>query len=207
MKSYNILIKIIIEFKIIITIFSTDSNFLINLVFQSFTMKKLFFLIILINVAMVSQTKETNQVNTILNQWHKAAADAKFDNYMNALTPDARYIGTDATENWSKQEFIAFAKPYFDKGKAWSFSVLQRNIYISKDRKTAWFDELLDTQMKICRGSGILIKSGKNWKIQHYVLSMTVPNNNSDEVIKIKEKIENLLIEKLKSNSKGSKTQ
>ena len=207
MKSYNILIKIIIEFKIIITIFSTDSNFLINLVFQSFTMKKLFFLIILINVAMVSQTKETNQVNTILNQWHKAAADAKFDNYMNALTPDARYIGTDATENWSKQEFIAFAKPYFDKGKAWSFSVLQRNIYISKDRKTAWFDELLDTQMKICRGSGILIKSGKNWKIQHYVLSMTVPNNNSDEVIKIKEKIENPLIEKLKSYSKGNKTQ
>ena len=170
-------------------------------------MKKLFFLIILINVAMVSQTKETNQVNTILNQWHKAAADAKFEEYMNALTPDARYIGTDATENWSKQEFIAFAKPYFDKGKAWSFSALQRNIYISKDKKTAWFDELLDTQMKICRGSGILIKSGKNWKIQHYVLSMTVPNNNSDEVIKIKEKIENPLIEKLKSNSKGNKTQ
>jgi hypothetical protein len=31
--------------------------------------------------------------------------------------------------------------------------------------QTAWFDELLDTQMKICRGSGILVKENKQWKI------------------------------------------
>ena len=164
-------------------------------------MKKLVLLFFIISISGKAQIKEETQINILLNQWHLAASHAKFDDYMNALTPDARYIGTDATENWSKQEFMTFAKPYFDKGKAWSFSALQRNIYISKDKKTAWFDELLDTQMKICRGSGILIKSGKSWKIQHYVLSMTVPNNNSDEVIKIKEKIENPLIEKLKSNS------
>ena len=53
--------------------------------------------------------------------------------------------------------------------------------------------------MKICRGSGVLIKEGNNWKIAHYVLSMTVPNDNTDEVVKIKEKIENGFIEKLKS--------
>jgi hypothetical protein len=27
------------------------------------------------------------------------------------------FIGTDATENWGKPAFQAFAKPYFDKGK------------------------------------------------------------------------------------------
>lgn len=150
-------------------------------------------------MSLLSQTKETVQVNSILNQWHLAAADAQFDEYMNALTSDAIYIGTDATENWNKQEFMKFAKPYFDRGKAWSFKVLERNVYFSKDKKTAWFDELLDTQMKICRGSGVLIKSGKKWKIQHYVLSMTIPNDNSDEVIKVKQAIENPLIEKLKS--------
>ena len=44
-----------------------------------------------------------------------------------------------------------------------------------------------------------LIKEGKNWKIAHYVLSMTIPNDTIDEVVKIKEKIENGVIEKLKA--------
>ena len=93
---------------------------------------------------------------------------------------------------------MAFAKPYFDKGRAWSFTALERNIYFSKDGKTAWFDELLNTQMKICRGSGTLEKSNNEWKIKHYVLSMTIPNENVDEVIKIKAPIEDALIDKLK---------
>jgi len=53
--------------------------------------------------------------------------------------------------------------------------------------------------MKICRGSGVLIKEGNTWKIAHYVLSMTIPNDNIDEVVNIKEKIEIGVIEKLKS--------
>ena len=53
--------------------------------------------------------------------------------------------------------------------------------------------------MKICRGSGVLIREGNTWKIAHYVLSMTVPNDNSDEVVKVKEKIENGVLEKLKA--------
>jgi hypothetical protein len=36
--------------------------------------------------------------------------------------------------------------------------------------KTAWFDELLNTQMKICRGSGVS-KVGNDWKIKHYVIN------------------------------------
>ena len=117
---------------------------------------------------------------------------------MSAMTSDAVYIGTDATEKWTKPQFEAFAKPYFDQGKAWSFTALERHIYLSKDQKTAWFDELLNTQMKICRGSGVLVKVEKSWKIQHYVLSMTIPNQNSSEVIKTKSLIEDSLIEKLK---------
>jgi hypothetical protein len=59
---------------------------------------------------------------------------------------------------------------------------------------TAWFDELLDTQMKICRGSGVLVKIDGEWKIQHYVLSMTVPNDVTDQVVEAKQPIENQLI-------------
>lgn len=133
----------------------------------------------------------------MLDNWHKAAAEAKFDPYFNALDEESIFIGTDATENWNKKQFMDFAKPYFDKGKAWSFTAIERNIYFSKDKKTVWFDELLNTQMKICRGSGVLIKIGKEWKIKHYVLSMTIPNDNVNEVVKIKAPLEDALLDKL----------
>jgi SnoaL-like domain len=147
-----------------------------------------------------STESDKKAIETTLDSWHKAAARAQFETYFSFMTSDAVFIGTDATENWKNQAFKEFSKPYFDKGKAWNFTALERNIYIGKDNKTAWFDELLDTQMKICRGSGVLIKTGSEWKIKHYVLSMTIPNDNVDEVIKIKEKLENPLIEKLKGN-------
>ena len=161
-------------------------------------MKKILLLIFFFSSLAQAQTKETIKINTVLDNWHKAAAEAKFDNYMNAMTDDAIFIGTDATENLNKKEFMAFAKPYFDKGKAWSFTSLERHVYLDKSGKTAWFDELLNTQMKICRGSGVLVKIGNDWKIKHYVLSMTIPNDNTNEVIKTKAPIEDALIDKLK---------
>ena len=150
-----------------------------------------------------NQINKESEINLVLNNWHKAAAEANFNNYFNAMTDDAIFIGTDATENWNKPAFIQFAKPYFDKGKAWNFSALERNIYFSSDKKTAWFDELLNTQMKICRGSGVLVLDEKgNWKIKQYVLSMTIPNDNTNEVVKIKSLIEDKEIEKLKNQTK-----
>ena len=150
-----------------------------------------------------SNENDKAAINLVLDNWHQAAAETNFNAYFDAMTEDAIFIGTDATENWNKSAFIKFAKPYFDKGKAWSFTALERNIYFSSDKKTAWFDELLNTQMKICRGSGVLVvdKNG-NWKIKHYVLSMTIPNDHTDEVVKIKALIEDKEIEKLKNQTK-----
>jgi hypothetical protein len=39
--------------------------------------------------------------------------------------------------------------------------------------------------------------SGNDWKIKHYVLSMTVPNENVTEVVKIKTPIEDALMQKM----------
>ena len=160
---------------------------------------KIVLLIFTLSTAVFAQEKSVKEINTLLDSWHKAAAEARFDDYFNALTEDAVFIGTDATENWDKKAFQTFAKPYFDKGKAWNFKSLERHVYFNKDKKTAWFDELLSTQMKICRGSGVIVKVGNEWKIQHYVLSMTIPNDNSDAVVKIKSPIEDAIINKLKA--------
>ncbi len=168
-------------------------------------MKKivLFFLSILLFSSFISANqdinKEKEKINSVLDTWHKAAAEANYNSYFNLMSDDAVFIGTDATENWNKAAFQAYAKPHFDKGKAWSFTALERHIYFDKTGKTAWFDELLNTQMKICRGSGVLIKIGKEWKIKHYVLSMTIPNDNTNEVIKIKASLEDAMIKKLQS--------
>ena len=98
-------------------------------------MKKfLLFLILSTSFANAQTPKDT--ITKVLDNWHLAAANANFNKYMSAMTSDAIYIGTDATENWTKPQFEAFAKPYFDKGKAWSFTALERHIYLSKDQKT-----------------------------------------------------------------------
>jgi len=160
-------------------------------------MKKTILLLLFVTIFANAQNSDKEKISQTLDAWHKAAADAKFDAYFNLMADDAIFIGTDATENWTKPDFKVWAKPYFDKGTTWNFTTLERNIFFDKAGKIAWFDELLNTQMKICRGSGVLVKVGKEWKIQHYVLSMTIPNDEVDAVVKVKSPIENILIEKL----------
>lgn len=153
-------------------------------------------------LAFVSASAQKPEINKILDNWHKAAAEGNFNGYFGAFTKDAIYIGTEAAENWNMGQFKAFSKPYFDKGKAWDFKAVERNIYLSADGKIAWFDELLDTWMKICRGSGVLVKENGTWKIKHYVLSATVPNDNIEEVVKAKAKIEDAYLEELKKRKR-----
>lgn len=92
---------------------------------------------------------------------------------------------------------MIWAKPFFDRGKAWDFTSIERHIYFNKVGDIAWFDELLNTQMKICRGSGVLVKQGNDWKVQQYILSTTVPNEILDSVIKIKMPVEDSIIKML----------
>lgn len=116
--------------------------------------KAVFLFLIVLGSCKPSQSaiaSDEQQINNTLDAWNKAAAEAKYDAYFDFMTEDAIFIGTDATENWNKTAFQAFAKPYFDKGKAWNFTAFERHIYFDTSGKTAWFDELLNTQMKICR--------------------------------------------------------
>ena len=143
---------------------------------------------------------QKKNINKLLDDLNTLAANADFEKYFDCFAEESQYIGTDATEVWQKQEFKDWAKPYFDKKTTWNFKSLKRNIYFSKDGTYAWFDEILDTQMKICRDSGVLEKIGGKWKIRQYVLSATVPNEVMSEVIKTKSPIEDALISELKNH-------
>lgn len=172
-------------------------------------MKKLNFITVLLlfftfSVTLSAQNKgfyenvQKKNISKVLDDLNTFAATADYKNYFDLYAEESTFIGTDATEIWNKKEFMIWAKPFFDKGKAWNFTSLKRSITFSKDGTYAWFDEILDTQMKICRGSGVLEKIGGKWKIRQYVLSTTVPNEVIDEVVKIKTPIEDALISELK---------
>lgn len=128
------------------------------------------------------KAKKIETINNLMNDWHKSAANADLSNYIGAMDSHAIYIGTDATENWSREEFATFCKPYFDKKTTWDFTPLERNIFLSLTGKSAWFDEILKTHMGTCRGSGALEIINGEWKIKHYVLSMAIPNDATDAV-------------------------
>jgi hypothetical protein len=148
--------------------------------------------------AQAKAEKEQAEISKMLDGFNTAAAKADFTTYFNYFADESSFIGTDATEIWDKKEFMVWAKPYFDKKSTWNFTSLKRNIRFSKDHTLAWFDELLDTQMKICRGSGVVEKINGQWKIRQYVLSMTVPNEVVDKVVEEKAPIEEAFIQKLK---------
>lgn len=139
---------------------------------------------------------EKKQIGAVLDNWHLDATNTNFDAYFGAMSNESIFVGTDASEVWDVQEFKDFSKPYFDKGSAWSFTAVDRNIYLNTDGKIAWFDELLDTWMGVCRGSGVLKKTDSVWKIEHYVLSLTVPNDNIQDVIKINKAKDSIFLKK-----------
>ena len=100
----------------------------------------------------------------------------------------AVFLGTDATERWTVEEFRRYSHPYFAKGKAWSFKAIERHVAFSADATVAWFDEKLDTpNLGPCRGSGVLVREKGAWKIAQYNLAVPIPNDLMKE---IKDRIE-----------------
>jgi hypothetical protein len=133
----------------------------------------------------------------VLDQWHLDAAETNFESYFNAMSADGVFIGTDPSENWSVEEFKIFCKPYFDQQSAWDFKAVERQIYFDETQKVSWFDELLETWMGVCRGSGVLVNDGATWKIKHYVLSLTIPNDNIQQVIDLNKEKDSLFLKRV----------
>jgi ketosteroid isomerase-like protein len=127
-------------------------------------------------------------VAAVLDDWHAAAAGAQEERYFAHFAAGAVFLGTDATERWTAEEFRRYAHPHFAKGKAWSFKAVERHVAFSGDGAVAWFDEKLDTpNLGPCRGSGVLVREKGVWKIAQYNLAVPIPNDLMKEV---KEQIE-----------------
>ncbi len=144
-----------------------------------------FLLILTLSSCNTIEPPKENEVAEFINGWHKAAAEANIKSYFGMMSEDAIYIGSDASERWTKKDFFSFCEPYFLKGKAWDFKPYNRQIYYAQDGKTIWFDELLETWMGVCRGSGVIRSDSNNLKITHYHLSVTIKNEKIKDFLQI----------------------
>jgi len=127
---------------------------------------------------------EKKLVNSLLNEWHGLAAVGD-TTYFNFFDDNSFYLGTDPKEIWSLQQFKDFALPYFRRGSAWNFKTKKRNLYLGDYGHYAWFDEILDTWMGLCRGTGVLEKDEHGWKIKHYSLTVLIPNKIIKQYLEI----------------------
>lgn len=143
-------------------------------------MKSFFFISLFFAFLFLNAQTTTDKINHLLDKWHHAAAVADENIFFGWMTEDAHYLGTDETEDWKRDEMKVWAKEFFERDSAWDFKKKNRNIYLHSDGKLAWFDETLDTWMGVCRGSGVVVLTPEGWKIQHYVLSVAVPNEKID---------------------------
>jgi len=84
-----------------------------------------------------------------------------------------------------RDEIRTWSEKYFARDTAWAFNPYDRQVYFSSDAKTAWFEELLETWMGPCRGSGVLSYTKDGWKLEHYNLAMLIDNEDVEEVLKI----------------------
>lgn len=123
-----------------------------------------------------------------LDALHEAASKADGSRYFALFAPDAVFLGTDATERWTIEEFRAYAQKRFDTGTGWTYQAIDDKRFITVDEggEVAWFDELLtNAKYGTCRGSGVLRKIGGQWKIAQYNLSIPIPNDLALQVVKM----------------------
>lgn len=149
-------------------------------------MKHLLLLCLLISSsASMASVRSENDVAAVLDKLHGSAASASFVDYFSTFARDGVFIGTDESETWSVEEFKAYAKPYFDQGRGWTYTPTQRHIYFSQSGDVAWFDEMLDSQSYgVTRGTGVLEQINGKWLITQYHLTIPLPNELVDDVVK-----------------------
>jgi len=134
--------------------------------------------------------QETNHsaeaVSEVLDDFHDAAAQADGVRYFNHFAGEAVFLGTDATERWTFEEFKAYAQRRFEQGSGWTYKVESRHIFFSSDKSTAWFDEMLTNEsLGECRGSGVLVMVDGVWKIAQYHLTIPIPNQLARQVVEM----------------------
>ncbi|WP_206486509.1 nuclear transport factor 2 family protein [Thalassotalea sp. G2M2-11] len=139
-------------------------------------------LLILFSCALSANDK----LDQTLDNFHQAASEADFERYFSLLAEESIFLGTDATERWTKQQFAEYVKPYFARGQGWTYVSTERNFSPIAGTNLVFFDELLENDnYGQCRGTGVLRLNNGQWQILQYNLSVMVPNQLAKSVVSL----------------------
>lgn len=129
-------------------------------------------------------------VEELLDKLHASADSARFEEYFSCYHAQARFLGTDGSENWDMKSFREYALPHFMSGRAWSFHPCPGsrilNFFPSAEAASlgngfVCFDEKLTGGGVECfsRGSGTVIYDplAKKWLVMTYHLVFPIPND------------------------------
>lgn len=134
----------------------------------------------------LARDRDERAVAATLDAFHAAAAAADGERYFSLLADDAIYHGTDPTERWTKEDFRAFADPYFSTGRGWTYGMLERYVFLDRSRRVAWFDETLRNEnYGDVRGTGVLRREGAGWRLVQYNLCFAVPNDLAGDLVEM----------------------
>lgn len=129
---------------------------------------------------------DKTEISAVLDDFHAAASHADFARYFGHFTDDAVFLGTDASERWTREEFENYAGRRFASGDGWTYHATSRHVTVGAGGTTAWFDELLhNDSYGQTRGTGVLVKQEGRWKVAQYHLTIPIPNELATEVVEM----------------------
>lgn len=129
---------------------------------------------------------EEEAIASVLDALHETASRAEGERYFALFADDAIFFGTDAEERWTVDQFRAYAEPFFQQGRGWTYRVEQRNVFFGPGGDVAWFDEeLFNEKYGRCRGTGVLTRTEDGWKISQYNLTIPIPNDLAAAVVEM----------------------
>ena len=104
-----------------------------------------------------------DQIAAVLNAFLEAATAFDEARAQSCCIPDAVILGP-ADQRWTCSTLRSYP---------WPLTSQDRRIQVSPDARTAWFDEFLrHPQLPLQRGSGVLLRVKRAWKIAQYHLTI-----------------------------------
>ena len=141
-------------------------------------MRNIIVVVGILTLSSCTKIDSKKKINNVLDSLHYLASVADQKKYIDLFSENAVFFGTDISERWSKNEFNRYVKSRFDTGTGWTYKSISRNIFISNNKKVAWFDEILyNKKYGEFRGTGVLTVESEKWKISQYNLLLPIPND------------------------------
>lgn len=120
-------------------------------------------------------------VGVALDALHSSASAADGAAFFERLDPDVVWIGSAASDRWTRTGLQALATPLFEAGEGWTVTARARQVWLAPDPCDclAWADEELESDVFSTAVGNALMRRGEDgeWRVWRYALTYPIPND------------------------------